>query len=148
MGLYHNQNLKSQTSQDMWNVVMAHRFETMELYYRKQFSMGRVLSIFRKAFKIAPITLKNSKSDDKNYTKKLFALYLLTKYSKNSFEEIATEFHISVDDLTQISSKKFDIKDIKLFFKSFENEYLEDVRSSLYMTDLMKDLLDDFIQTL
>lgn len=143
MGICYNQNLKSQTSQDMWKVIMAHKFETMELYYRKQFSMGRVLSIFRKAFKVAPITLKNAKSDDKNYAKKLFVLYLLTKYSKNSFEEIATEFHISVNDLTQIASKKFDIEDIKLFFKSFENEYLEDVRSSLYM----KDLLDNFMQT-
>jgi len=36
----------------------------LELYYRKQFDMYRLLSYFKKAFNIATITLKNSSSND------------------------------------------------------------------------------------
>ena len=106
----------------------------MELYYRKQLSIRSVLSHFKKAFNIAPITLKTSKKDE-HYRYKLLALYLLSKYSDAKFEDIASEFKTSVKTVNLISSTELYVfifqKDIKFYFKSFEVDFLEDRKSSL-----------------
>jgi len=132
--IYYNYEFKTKEYQERWRDLLTHTFENMELYYRKQLSMRSLLSHFRKAFKIAPITLKTSKKDE-HYKDKLFALYLLTKYSNTSFKEIADEFFISVKTVESISSNEFYAltfqDDIRFYFKSFEMDYLEERRSSL-----------------
>ena len=132
--LYYAYHFKTEKYNNSWRCITTHTFENMELYFRKQFSMNRLLSYFRKAFHIAPVTLKNS-TEDKYYEKKMLAIYLLCKYSKESFQMIAEEFHISVETVILISANStcrtsFQDK-IKLFFKQFEDDYLEDRKSSL-----------------
>jgi len=106
----------------------------MELYYRKQFSMQRLLSYYKKTFKITPITLKTS-HQDKHYKHKLLAIYLLTKYSKEEFELIAKEFHTSLQTIHLIATNntyKTTFQDeIKLFFKQLEENFLIERKSSL-----------------
>lgn len=135
--------LKTQEQKDRWNYILEHRFESMELYYRNVLSMSKLLSIFRRVFKVAPITIKNSKEDDKYYNKKLFAIYLLTKYSKSLTEDIAKEFHMSSDIVANIAIdntyKKDLIEDIKLFFKGFEGEYLEQIKSELLFKEFLSE---------
>jgi len=132
--LYYDYRFETEEYNNTWRCITTHTFENMELYFRKQFSMNRLLSHFTKAFHIAPITLKNSK-EDKHYEKKMLAIYLLCKYSKESFEMIAKEFHISVDTVEMIATNNtFKINfenDINLFFKQFEDDYLEDKKSAL-----------------
>ncbi len=99
---YYDYRFQTEEHNNTWRCITTHTFENMELYFRKQFSMNRLLSHFTKAFHIAPITLKNSK-EDKHYEKKMLAIYLLCKYSKEGFETIAEEFHISVDTVEMIS---------------------------------------------
>ena len=132
--MYYDYKFKSEEYQNAWRCILSNTFENMELYFRKQFSINRFLSHFKKAFHIAPITLKNS-TKDKHYEKKMLAIYLLSKYSKESFEMIAKEFHISVETVKLISTNsayKISFQDeIKLFFKQFEDDYLADRKSSL-----------------
>ena len=132
--IYYNYEFKTKKYQERWKCLTTHTFENIELYYRKQLSMRSVLSHFRKAFKIAPITLKTSKND-KYYRDKLLALYLLSKYSNAKFEEIASEFNISVKTVESISSTELYVltfqKDIRFYFKSFEVDFLEEKKSSL-----------------
>ena len=120
--------------QNTWRCISNNTFQNIELYYRKQFSMPRLLSYFKKAFKIAPITLKRS-TDDKLYKYKLLGIYLLTKYSNTEFEVIAKEFNTSFETINLISSNKTYMTtfqdDIKLFFKQFEDDFLMDRKSSL-----------------
>jgi len=132
--LFYDYEFETKKYQNMWRCITTNTFENMELYHRKQFSMNRLLSNFKKAFKIAPITLKNS-IDSTYYKHKLLAIYLLTKYSSEEFETIAKEFNISVDTVMLIDANKtyaITFQDeIKLFFKQFENDYLMGKKSSL-----------------
>ena len=132
---------KTQKYQNSWRCIQIHTFENMELYFRKQFSMQKLLSNFRKVFHIAPITLKNS-TEDKYYRYKLLAIYLLTKYSKESFENIAIEFKISIKTVILIFSNNryqmtFD-DEIKLFFKHLEDDYLYDRKSTLALQERLE----------
>ena len=77
--MFNNHKFKSDKYIKTWQCIVSNTFENMELFYRKQFTMQRLLSYYRKAFHIAPITLKNC-TDDRYYEKKLLAIYLLTKY--------------------------------------------------------------------
>jgi len=141
--LYYNYRFQTEEYNNSWRCITTHTFENMELCFRKQFSMTRLLSHFKKAFHIAPITLKNSQ-EDKHYEKKMLAIYLLCKYSEESFETIAGEFHISVDTVEMIATNntyKINFEnDIKLFFKQFEADYLEGRKSSLAFSESL--LLD------
>ena len=132
--IYYDYQFKTEEFNNSWRCIKTHTFENMELYYRKQFSMNRVLSYFKKAFHIAPITLKNSQ-EDKYYEKKMLGIYLLSKYSKESSEMIAEAFHTSVEIIALISANSaYETSfqnEIKLFFKQFEDDYLEDRKSSL-----------------
>ena len=132
--IYYDYQFKTEEFNNSWRCIKTHTFENMELYYRKQFSMNRVLSYFKKAFYIAPITLKNSQKDE-HYEKKMLAIYLLGKYSKESSQTIAEEFHISIETVELIftnSAYKTNFQnEIKLFFKQFEDDYLEERKSSL-----------------
>ncbi len=132
--LYYNYQFKTQEYNNSWRCITTHTFENMELYYRKQFSMNRLLSYFKKAFHIAPITLKDSQKNE-HYEKKMLAIYLLGKYSKESSQTIAEEFYISIETVKLIitnSAYKTNFQDeIKLFFKQFEDDYLADRKSSL-----------------
>ena len=132
--IYYDYQFKTEEFNNSWRCIKTHTFENMELYYRKQFSMNRVLSYFKKAFHIAPITLKNSQ-EDKYYEKKMLGIYLLSKYSKESSEMIAEAFHTSVEIVALISANSaYETSfqnEIKLFFKQFEDDYLEDRKSSL-----------------
>ena len=96
--------------------------------------MGICKWLFKKAFRIAPITLKKS-TDDKLYKYKLLGIYLLTKYSNTEFEVIAKEFNTSLETIYLISSNNTYMTsfqdDIKLFFKQFEDDFLIDRKSSL-----------------
>lgn len=143
MGIYYNKELKTKEQKDRWNYILDHRFESMELYYRNVLSMSRLLSIFRRVFKVAPITIKNAKEDNKYYSKKLFAIFLLTKYSKSLTEDIAKEFHISSDIVANIAIdsiyKEDLIEDSKLFFKGFEVEYLEQIKSELLFKEFLSE---------
>ena len=91
--LFHDYKFENSFYKEMWQCVLEHTYDNMKLYYRKQLSMRKVLSTFRKVFHIAPITLKQQ--DDKYYKQKLLAIYLLTKYSNETYEFIASEFKIS-----------------------------------------------------
>ena len=132
--LYRDYRFQTEEYNNRWRCITTHTFENMELYYRKQFSINRLLSYFKKAFHIAPITLKNSQ-EDKHYEKKILAIYLLGKYSKESSQTIAKEFHISIETVELIftnSAYKTNFQDeIKLFFKQFEDDYLEDRKNYL-----------------
>jgi len=132
--IYYNYEFKTKEYQEKWKCLTTYTFENMELYYRKQLSIRSVLSHFKKAFNIAPITLKTSKKDE-HYRYKLLALYLLSKYSDAKFEDIASEFKTSVKTVNLISSTELYVfifqKDIKFYFKSFEVDFLEDRKSSL-----------------
>ena len=132
--IYYDYQFKTEEFNNSWRCIKTHTFENMELYYRKQFSMNRVLSYFKKAFHIAPITLKNSQ-EDKYYEKKMLGIYLLSKYSKESSEMIAEAFHTSVEIVALISANStYETSfqnEIKLFFKQFEDDYLEERKSSL-----------------
>jgi len=101
--MFYDYEFKSEEYQNTWRCISTNIFKSMELYYRKQFSMHQLLRYFKKAFGITPITLKNG-TDDKCYKHKLLAIYLLTKYSDEEFEVIASEFNTSVEtiSLTQI----------------------------------------------
>lgn len=132
---------KTQEYQNSWRCLTNNTFENMELYYRKQLTMQQILIYFRKAFGIAPITLKES-NKDKHYKHKLLALYLLTKYSKETFAVIASEFKISLDTVFLINSnnlyKKAFHDEIKLFFKQFEDNYLLQRKASLGRCETIK----------
>jgi len=132
---------KTQKYQNSWRCIQTHTFENMELYFRKQFSTQRLLSNFRKTFNIAPITLKNS-TEDKHYRYKLLAIYLLTKYSKESFENIAIEFKISIETVILIfSNNTYQMTfndEIKLFFKQLEEDYLYDRKSTLALQERLE----------
>jgi len=139
--IFYDYEFKSEEFQNAWRCITSNTFKNMELHYRKQFSMSRLLSYFRKAFKVAPITLKNS-IDNKHYTKKLLAIYLLIKYSNEKYEVIAEEFHISLDTVILISSNtlyKTTFQDeIKLFFKQFEDTYFENQKTLLALRETIK----------
>ena len=132
--MFYNYKFKTEVYRIQWSSVSSNTFEHMELYYRKQLPVSRVMSLFKKAFHIAPVTVKNS-TNDKLYRYKILAIYLLTKYSKESFETIAKEFHISVDTVKLIDSNTMYAKafkdEIKEFFKQFEDDFLESQKSSL-----------------
>jgi len=132
--MFYDYEFNSAKYQNAWECILKHRFESMELYYRKQFSMSRLLSHFKKAFKIAPITIKNS-TEKALYKHKTLAIYLLTKYSKDEFKVISKGFHISLETIKQISSNstyRTTFQDeIKLFFKQFEDDFLMERKSSL-----------------
>jgi hypothetical protein len=142
--MYHDYKFKSEEFQNSWRCLTTHTFENMELYFRKQFSMTRLLSHFKKSFGIAPITLKNSTNDDM-YKNRFLAIYLLTKYSKEDFTTIAKEFHISEDTVKLIFAndtyKQVFQDDVKLFFKQFEEDYLIERKSSLAFNENMQDLI-------
>ena len=146
--MYYDYNFKNEANQNTWRCITSKTFENMELYYRKQLFMIRILSYFRKAFKIAPITLKTS-TDNKHYKYKLLAIYLLTKYSSEEFETIAKEFNISVDTVMLIDANKTYATtfqdEIKLFFKQFEDDYLLSRKASL---SFQEDVVDSYIKTI
>lgn len=141
--MFYNHTFKSDKYIKTWQCIVSNTFENMELFYRKQFTMQRLLSYYRKAFHIAPITLKNC-TDDRYYEKKLLAIYLLTKYSNEDFESIANEFHISEETVILIYSNDIyetSFKDeIKLFFKQFEIGFLEDRHASLALQENIEQL--------
>lgn len=130
---------KSEECKTSWNWIKIYIYENMELRYSKYFSMEILLMHFRKAFKIAPITLKNS-NEKKHSTYRYLVIYLLTKYSQESFEEISKHFHISIKRVKQISlDNRYKINyldDIKLFFKQFENEYLLARKDTLALQEI------------
>jgi len=132
--MFYDYEFETEKYQNAWRCISNNTFQSMELYYRKQFSMPRLLSYFKKTFKIAPITLKKS-TDDKLYKYKLLGIYLLTKYSNTEFEVIAKEFNTSLETINLISSNNTYVTtfqdDIKLFFKQFEDDFLIDRKSSL-----------------
>ena len=136
--MFYDYEFESVKYQNSWRCISNNTFENMELYYRKQFNMKSILSYFRKAFGIAPITLKNSK-EDKHYKHKLLVIYLLTKYSQEDFKVIANEFHITLDTVNLIYSndtygRTFE-DEIKLFFKQFESEYLMSTKCLLALEE-------------
>ena len=141
MGMvFYDYKFKSEEYQNSWRCIINKPFENMELYYRKQFSMQRLLGYFKKAFGITPITIKTTKAD-KHYRSKLLAIYLLTKYSEEDFEVIANEFNISLETVNLIytnNSYKINFQeDIKLFFKQFEDDYLMDRKQSLALQEIV-----------
>ena len=127
--------------QNTWRCISSNTFENMELYYRKQFSMQRLLSYSKKAFGITPITLKNS-TDDILYKHKLLGIYLLVKYSNEEFEVIAKEFNTSLETIILVSTNNTYMTtfqdNIKLFFKQFEDDFLMDRKSSLAFKESME----------
>ena len=142
--IYYDYNFKTKEYQDIWNSILENRFESMELYFRKQFSIQRLLSYFKKAFSITPVTIKNSTKDEhKRY--RILAIYLLVKYSKEDFKYIAQQFHIALDVVENINlDKKYRLffkVDIKLFFKQFEEDYLLEQKSSLSFQDSIQEFL-------
>jgi len=134
MACFYDYTFESIDKQNAWRCILNNTFESMELYYRKQFSMPKLLSYFKKAFRITSITLKKS-TDDALYKHKLLGIYLLVKYSQEEFEIIAKEFNTSLETINLISSNniyRITYRDeIRVFFKQFENDYLIDRKSSL-----------------
>ena len=134
MMIFYDYVFKTTKFQQKWNNIISYTFENMELYYRKQLSMQRLLSYFRRAFHITPTTIKRS-NDEKLFSKKLLAIYLLTKYSNESFEDIAKEFYISLETLEFIAKNRalssLYIDDIRLFFKQFEEDYIYEMKALL-----------------
>ena len=132
--MFYDYEFETEEYQNTWRCISNNTFQSMELYYRKQFSISRLLSYFKKAFRIAPITLKNS-TDDTLYKHKLLGIYLLTKYSNAEFEILAKEFNTSLETINLIASNNTYMTtfqdDIKLFFKQFEDDFLIDRKSSL-----------------
>ena len=130
---------KSEECKTSWSWIEIYSYENMELRYSKYFFMQTLLIYFRKAFKIAPITLKNN--TESKYSKyRYLVIYILTKYSQESFDEISKEFYISVERVKQISLdyryKTNHLDDIKLFFKQFENEYLLARKDTLALQEI------------
>ncbi|WP_434581559.1 hypothetical protein MLC52_05425 [Sulfurimonas sp. NW15] len=100
--------------------------------------MRQVLSRFRKAFKIAPATLKEPTKDE-HYKYKMLVIYLLTKYSHEEYAFIAKEFHATIETIELIAldtnyDKMFE-EERKLFFREFEDEYLLDVKTTLSLQE-------------
>ena len=136
--LYHDYEFQTEYFQNAWRCIRTHTFENMELYLRKQLSMQQLLSNFKKAFQIAPVTVKNLDNDE-GYKYKFLAIYLLTHYSKERFEDIAIEFKISKETVCLIFSnntyRTTMIEDIKLFFKQLEEDYLYARKASLSLQE-------------
>ena len=148
MAMIYDYEFKSKEYQDNWESILNNRFESMELHYRKQFTMPRLLSYFKIAFEITPITLKKN-TDDNLYRYKLLAIYLLTKYSNEDFEVIAKEFNISLITMNLIDGNNtyglvFQ-NEIKLFFKQFEEDYLIEKKESLALKESSSQILLDNI---
>lgn len=127
---------KTQKYQSKWRDILENTFTHMEHTYRKNkdLPMSGVLSRFKKVFGITPKTLKDS-TDNALYRYKMLAIYLLVKYSKESFETIAREFHITVETVEEIDSNEMYFKlfeeEIKKYFNSFKEDYLLNLRSVL-----------------
>jgi len=136
--IYYDYEFKTAECKNTWKCLKNNTFENMELYYRKQMSMSGVMSIFRKTFKIAPVTIKNT-TEDKYYKYKILAIYLLTQYSQEKFEIIAKEFHVSLETIQLIATNKsyaLSFKDnIKSFFKTIEDDYLCERKSVLAFSE-------------
>lgn len=136
--IFYDYTFKTEKYQNSWRCILSNTYENMELYYRKQMSMKQLLSTFRKAFRIPPITIKNSE-EDKYYKYKLLAIYLLTKYSKEEFEHIAKEFNISILTVNLIFVNNTYMTtfqdDIKSFFKQLEEGYLLERKTSLAFSE-------------
>ena len=132
--MYYKYEFQTTQKQQQWDCILSHTFENMELYYRKQFSMQRLLSHFRRAFHVTPAALKDSLNEHL-YDKKLLAIYLLTKYSEEDFEFIADEFNISLDIVDFINEHHFFASiyedNIRVFFKQFEEDYLINQKNKL-----------------
>lgn len=131
----------SEEYQNYWRCITTHTYESMELYYRKQLTMRSLLSLFRQAFHIAPITLKNTK-ENKYYHFKLLAIYLLTKYSNADFSDIAKEFHIDEETVRLIHNnstyQNTFLDDIKRFFKEIEDTFLSARKVDLGLKEVLK----------
>jgi hypothetical protein len=143
--MYANYRFKNVENQKIWQCIYQNTFESMELYYRKQFNMRQLLSNFRKAFHIAPVTLKNSQKQEHLRLQNL-AIYLLTKYSKESHTTISKEFKVSMETVNQLSSdnkyQRIFQDDIKMFFKNFEDSYLLERKSSMAFSEEMLIIFD------
>ncbi len=129
MGGIYDYEFKSKEYQDNWESILNNRFESMELYYRKQFSMQKLLSYFKIAFEITAITLKKN-TDDNLYRYKLLAIYLLSKYSNEDFEVIAKEFNISLITVNLIDGNNTYSLVFKDEIKLFEDDYLIEKKES------------------
>ena len=127
---------KTQKYQSKWRDILENTFTHIECDYRKNKDLliSGVLSRFKKVFGITPKTLKDS-TDNALYRYKMLAIYLLVKYSKESFETIAREFHITVETVEEIDSNEMYFKlfeeEIKKYFNSFKEDYLLNLRSVL-----------------
>ena len=146
MGGIYDYEFKSKEYQDNWESILNNRFESMELYYRKQFSMQKLLSYFKIAFEITAITLKKN-TDDNLYRYKLLAIYLLSKYSNEDFEVIAKEFNISLITVNLIDGNNTYSLVFKDEIKLFEDDYLIEKKESLALKESSSQiLLDDIIE--
>jgi len=127
-------NFKSEEFQNSWRCIMYNTFENMELYYRKQFSMKELVYYYEKAFSI-PWRALTVEQLDSLHEEKLLTIYLLTHYSKEDFKIIANEFHISLGTVNILYTNRIFRTtfqdDIKLFFKQFESDYLNEKQSLL-----------------
>jgi len=144
--MYHDYEFKTVESKNAWRCIINNTFKNMELYYRRQMSMRGVMSIFRRTFKIAPVTIKNT-TEDRYYRYKILAIYLLTKYSQEKFETIAKEFNVKEETVELIATNRSNEHnfedDIKLFFKTIEDDYLLERKSALSFKEKISELLKD-----
>ena len=136
--MYHNYEFKNLKYKKLWEYELQNTITNMQIHYKNNLSMNKVLSIFKKVFHITPVTLKTDKSSKMKYLRTL-VFYILIHYSYVSKEKIAQEFQISLNDLedfenTESISTKI-LTDTKTFFEYIKEDYLSERKNVLAFQD-------------
>lgn len=138
--LFYDYEFKTEVSKLQWKEFLANIDEEIRLSYMGRISTLPILSNFKKCFNITPYSLRNSDKLE-HVEHRRFALYLLVHYSKDTLEDIANDFHTSIDELQSIKSNQdlyleYEEK-IKIFFEPLKVDFKEAKRSQLALSEIV-----------
>ena len=137
--LFNDYVFKSEATKQQWKDFLENLDEEIRLSYMGRMSSLSILINFRRCFNITPYALKNSKSiEHADY--RLFALYLLVHYSKDTLNDIADDFNTSIDELQSIRSNQYlhleyEVK-IKTYFEPLKADFKEVRRTELGLAEI------------
>lgn len=125
--IYRNYEFKSKENANEFKNFIANVDINIREYYRNFFVLNKLLVIFKKVYKITPIALRTEVDSRTKHLRKL-AIYLLSKYSKASVDEISDYFNVSTKFINSIimdvSFEKIHEAEINLFFKHLKDGYI------------------------
>jgi len=118
-----------------WQSLLDNRFKYMKQHYKNKLPDVRIMILFRRAFSITPKAIKEA-SDSPVSREKLVAIYLMVKYSKEPFSNIAEDFHVSVDTVTMIGRQKTYEEDEQKFLQELEDGFLATQKRNYALEEL------------